>query len=105
MYKYCTLVYRIDREVQSELFLLSKEFPITAILGPCQSGKTKLSQKVFSGYEYVSSEDIDHREFAQNAPRGFFLRYDGTVILMEQISQSLSGCWLGERDKSYILHQ
>ncbi|ADK80250.1 ATP-binding protein [Sediminispirochaeta smaragdinae] len=117
----------IDREVESELFLLSKEFPIIAILGPRQSGKTTLSQKVFSGYEYVSLEDIDHREFAQNDPRGFLLRYGGKVIfdeiqrvpqlisylqthvdkhkengqivitgshnflLMEQISQSLSG--------------
>lgn len=51
----------IDRQLETELHLLKSEFPIIAILGPRQSGKTTISQKVFPDYEYVTLEDIDHR--------------------------------------------
>ena len=73
----------IDRQLEKELHLLKSEFPIVAILGPRQSGKTTISQKVFPDYEYVTLEDIDHREFAQNDPRGFLDRYKEKVILDE----------------------
>ena len=73
----------IDREIEKELKLLKKEFPIIAILGPRQSGKTTLSKKAFPNYEYISLEDIDHREFAQNDPRGFLSRYSSEIIFDE----------------------
>lgn len=73
----------IDREIESELNTLKNEFPIIAILGPRQSGKTTLSKKVFSKYEYISLEDYDHREFAHNDPRGFLNRYNKNVIFDE----------------------
>jgi hypothetical protein len=73
----------IDRELEEELKTLQNEFPVIAILGPRQSGKTTLSKKVFSGYDYISMEDIDHREFARNDPRGFLSRYRSNVIFDE----------------------
>lgn len=73
----------IDREIEKEINILQNEFPIIAILGPRQSGKTTLSKKVFSRYEYVSLEDIDHREFAGNDPRGFLSRYKSNIIFDE----------------------
>ena len=73
----------IDREIEEEIKILKNEFPIIAILGPRQSGKTTLSKKVFSNYEYVSLEDIDHRDFANNDPRGFLSRYESNIILDE----------------------
>ncbi|MFZ7133672.1 MAG: ATP-binding protein [Eubacteriales bacterium] len=73
----------IDREIEKEIKLLKKEFPIIAILGPRQSGKTTLSKKAFPNYEYISLEDIDHREFAQNDPRGFLSRYSSEIIFDE----------------------
>jgi hypothetical protein len=73
----------IDREIEEELKILQNEFPIIAILGPRQSGKTTLSKKVFNSFEYISLEDIDHREFAQNDPRGFLSRYQSEVIFDE----------------------
>ncbi|MDC7243578.1 MAG: ATP-binding protein [Sphaerochaetaceae bacterium] len=73
----------IDRQLEKELHLLKSEFPIIAILGPRQSGKTTISQKVFPDYEYVTLEDIDHREFAENDPRGFLDRYKENIILDE----------------------
>ncbi|MCF7945878.1 MAG: ATP-binding protein [Spirochaetia bacterium] len=73
----------INREIEDEIKILKNEFPIIAILGPRQSGKTTLSKKVFHNYEYVSLEDIDHREFAQNDPRGFLSRYSSNIIFDE----------------------
>ena len=73
----------IDRQLEHEIMLLTNEFPIIAIVGPRQSGKTTLSRKLFPGYTYISLEDIDHREFAQNDPRGFLGRYTEKVIFDE----------------------
>ncbi|MBI9055947.1 MAG: ATP-binding protein [Bacteroidales bacterium] len=73
----------IDRQIEKELQILKNEFPIIAILGPRQSGKTTLAQKVFSKYEYVSFEDYDVYEFAENDPRGFLSRYNENVIFDE----------------------
>jgi len=73
----------IERQVEYELRLLKKEFPILAILGPRQSGKTTLSKKVFTEYQYISLEDIDHREFAKNDPRGFLKKYSEDIIFDE----------------------
>jgi predicted AAA+ superfamily ATPase len=73
----------LDRQIETELNILRNEFPIIAILGPRQSGKTTLSKKVFSNYEYVSFEDYDVREFAENDPRGFLGRYSENIIFDE----------------------
>ena len=73
----------IDRQIEDEIALLKNEFPIIAILGPRQSGKTTLSQKLFKDYEYVSFEDFDVYEFAESDPRGFLNRYSENVIFDE----------------------
>jgi len=59
----------IKRQLENEIRILVNEFPIVAILGPRQSGKTTLAQKLFPQYTYISLEDIDHRDFAENDPR------------------------------------
>lgn len=73
----------IKRQIEEELHILRNEFPVIAILGPRQSGKTTLSKIVFSNYRYISLEDIDHREFAINDPRGFLRKYNRNVIFDE----------------------
>ena len=73
----------LDRQIETELNILRNEFPVIAVLGPRQSGKTTLSKKVFSNYEYVSFEDYDVREFAENDPRGFLGRYSENIIFDE----------------------
>ncbi|MEA3545082.1 MAG: ATP-binding protein [Thermodesulfobacteriota bacterium] len=83
MYKPYKIQNMIKRQIETELLLLKNEFPIIAILGPRQSGKTTLSQKVFPEYDYVSLEDVDHREFAANDPRGFLNKYSKNVIYDE----------------------
>ena len=47
------------------------KFPILAILGPRQSGKTTLIKEEFSEYDYYNLEDFDIRSAAMADPRGF----------------------------------
>ncbi|MCP4178444.1 MAG: AAA family ATPase [bacterium] len=51
-----------------------------AIFGPWQSGKSTLSQNIFPDYKYISLEDISHRDFANNDPRGFLNKYNKYII-------------------------
>ena len=52
----------VNRKIESEVNVLCEEFPIVAIPGPRQSGKTTLARKMFSEFTYVSLEDPDHRD-------------------------------------------
>jgi len=73
----------IKREIENEIKTLAKEFPILAILGPRQSGKTTLAKHLFPDYAYISLENIDMREFADSDPRGFFDKYSENIIIDE----------------------
>lgn len=44
--------FPINRRCEEELKHLRNEFPILAIVGPRQSGKTTLAKKAFPGYTY-----------------------------------------------------
>lgn len=71
----------LQRAAAKTLRQLNRSFPIVAITGPRQSGKTTLAREVFSKKPYVSLEDPDQLEFAQKDPRGFLARFhDGAVI-------------------------
>jgi predicted AAA+ superfamily ATPase len=60
---------------------LAGYYPIVAITGPRQAGKTTLAKSVFQQKAYVSLEDPDTREFALSDPRGFLAQYpDGAVL-------------------------
>ena len=54
-----------------------------AVTGPRQSGKTTLVKSVFSNKPYVSLENPDTRNFAEDDPRGFLSSYPGGAILDE----------------------
>lgn len=59
------------------------QFPVIAILGPRQSGKTTLARKVFDRYRYVSFEDPAVRQEVERDPRRFLQLYDnehGVII-------------------------
>jgi predicted AAA+ superfamily ATPase len=62
---------------------LGKFFPIVALTGPRQVGKTTLARLQFPEKPYVSLENPDLREQAQTDPRGFLARYTDGAILDE----------------------
>ena len=73
----------IQRTIAKHIVSASKKFPIVGLIGPRQSGKTTLVKKLFPSYTYVSLENLDHRTFAQQDPRGFLATYRNHCILDE----------------------
>ena len=73
----------IPRAAAQTLQRLSKGFPILALTGPRQSGKTTLAQATFPDKPYVSLENPQEREFAQTDPSGFLRRFDQGAVLDE----------------------
>jgi predicted AAA+ superfamily ATPase len=60
---------------------LLRGFPVLTITGPRQSGKTTLARAVWKNRPYVSLEEPDLRQAAQDDPRSFLDRYrDGAVL-------------------------
>ena len=73
----------IPRNAAKTARTLARGFPIVALTGPRQSGKTTLARALFSEHDYVSLEDPENREFATADPRGFLARYANGVIIDE----------------------
>lgn len=65
----------IRRDIQPILERMASQFPIVAIVGPRQSGKTTLAKETFPNYTYVSLEDLDKRRIAQEDPHQFFAAF------------------------------
>jgi len=70
----------IKRSISKPIKSLLSKYPILAITGPRQSGKTTLLKEVFTDYRYVSLENTDTRAFANEDPLGFLEKYDTRVI-------------------------
>jgi len=73
----------VQRHAEATLLQLASEYPVVAVTGPRQSGKTTLVRKAFPDKPYVSLEDLDERQFATDDPRGFLSGYPDGAILDE----------------------
>ena len=73
----------LKRSAISAALRLAQGFPVLAITGPRQSGKTTLARTLFAGKAYVSLEDPEERSFAATDPRGFLARFPQGAILDE----------------------
>lgn len=73
----------IPRTAHNTLMRLAKGFPVLAITGPRQSGKTTLAKSAFPDKPYLTLEDPDTRLFAENDPRGLLASYPEGLILDE----------------------
>jgi uncharacterized protein len=70
-----------ERILAAALRRAAKKYPIVAVTGPRQSGKTTLCKSVFAKLPYVNLEALDTRSFAIADPRGFLARYaDGAIF-------------------------
>ena len=73
----------IPRQAAPVLQKLALGYPILAITGPRQAGKTTLVQTTFPDKRYLSLEDPDQRAFAEEDPRAFLARLPQGAILDE----------------------
>lgn len=73
----------IQRKLGPFLREMSAKYPVLALTGPRQSGKTTLLKTIFQDYQYLSLENPDNRAFAQNDPNGFLQRYASKIIIDE----------------------
>jgi predicted AAA+ superfamily ATPase len=73
----------IKRALEKELKTTAQQFPVIAVLGPRQSGKTTLVKNTFKKHNYITLEDLDKQRIAQADPRGFLeanKTEDGLII-------------------------
>jgi hypothetical protein len=73
----------VHREITNAILSLASKYPVVALTGPRQSGKTTLLKLLFPDYEYVSLENPDIRMFAETDMNGFLKRYSKYVIFDE----------------------
>ncbi|WP_374328855.1 ATP-binding protein [Azonexus sp.] len=71
------------RQARAALERLARGFPVLAITGPRQSGKTTLAKACFPDKPYVSLENPDEREFAEHDPKRFLARFPEGAVLDE----------------------
>ncbi len=96
----------IKRRITALIESQKEKFPILALTGPRQSGKTTLLKEIFEDYEYVSLENPNNRLFASQDPVGFLNQYHQKVILdeVQRVPELFS--YLQERvDNSKIMGQ
>src|SRR5690606_30540326 len=73
----------IKRTIKKEIDRLCKMYPVLAVTGPRQSGKTTFLKEEFTDYRYVNLENPDVRNFAENDTRNFLSEFDKYVIIDE----------------------
>lgn len=76
----------IPRHISSKILKYSKEYPIVALVGPRQSGKTTLAKALFPTYKYLSLENLDLRKYASEDPRGF-LNDHGPYVILDEVQR------------------
>lgn len=73
----------IPRSAEKTLVSLAEGYPVVAVTGPRQSGKTTLVRHVFGARRYATLEDLETREYAQNDPHGFLGQFPEGAVLDE----------------------
>ena len=73
----------IQRHLQTRLLEAASKYPVAAVTGPRQSGKTTLCQYALPDYTYVNLEKPDIRRYAAEDPNDFLRIYRNYVIFDE----------------------
>ncbi len=89
----------VPRDAFPTLRRLAQGFPIVALTGPRQSGKTTLARQAFAQLPYVNLEDLDTCELALSDPRRFIARHiEGAIFDEVQRAPALMSYLLGVAD-------
>lgn len=71
----------IPRKAYTAFIRLASQFPVVAVIGPRQSGKSTLVRYAFPNKKVVSFDDKDLRELAKSNPKDFINAFpDGLII-------------------------
>ena len=73
----------IPRHQEASIRNLMSIYPVVAITGPRQSGKTTLAKYLRPDLPYVSFENLDTRSYAHADPRAFLNNYEQGAIFDE----------------------
>ena len=73
----------IERLAVQLIGQLARGFPVIALTGPRQSGKTTLARQAFPGKPYFSLEDLEVRQRVSADPRRFFAQLPEGAVLDE----------------------
>lgn len=73
----------IQRDIEEKLKYLITKFPVVALTGSRQSGKSTLLKNTFPSYRYLTLEDLDLRQQAKDDPRGFLQNFGKQIIIDE----------------------
>ncbi|PSL32548.1 ATP-binding protein [Dyadobacter jiangsuensis] len=73
----------VARHIEAVIRQHTEKYPVLAITGPRQSGKTTMLKNIFEDYRYVSLENPDNRAFATDDPLGFLREYPEHIIFDE----------------------
>lgn len=71
------------REIKKQMDIYLKKYPILALTGPRQSGKTTFLREQFPNYTYINLENPDIRNYAISDPNGFLAEHKCFVIFDE----------------------
>lgn len=72
-----------QRNAKKTLIDLAQSYPVVAVTGPRQSGKTTLTKAVFNKKPYVSLEDLDQQNFAKKDPKAFLTQSKNGLLIDE----------------------
>lgn len=73
----------IKRHLAPYILKYAKQYPIVALVGPRQSGKTTLVKALFPNHKYLSLENLNLRKNAASDPAGFLATHGSFLILDE----------------------
>jgi predicted AAA+ superfamily ATPase len=77
------------RTLEKKLLEIRNQFPVLALFGPRQSGKTTLARTLFPSYRYINLESFEEQEFAIEDPRGFLMRFQGDEgVILDEIQKT-----------------
>jgi len=100
---FCCMIYRV---LCDEIAETLNKYPIIGLTGPRQSGKTTLLKETLTDFRYISLENPEHREFAQNDPKGFLDEFNDKIIFDEvQNAPELFSYLQGIVDENQIMGQ
>jgi len=73
----------IRRSIEPTLVRYTKLFPVVAVTGPRQTGKSTTLTKIFNDYKYVTFDDHKVMDFFSQDPEAFMETYNNKVIFDE----------------------